>query len=312
MSNFDEQAYQVFYEKCTQSLARAWPTAVLCQSHIIYDDAFFVGRYTRGILCGHFEASPLCQHCHLLEINQHPDSLKIVSEQIGGALKIDQIYGAQSFAYQTPLMGSKKVIVVMYPESLTESASNALLKILEEPPESVHFLLYSTKTQRIALTIKTRCQYWKLPEPMVPSDDLLRFLAFFPPNSKEGELFQKHEALLQDIDGLCSKTLELSVFTERWSSFSLLPFLSFMVLMLTQLLKTKLTHDKPCLWMTASMLNLESLTIHSLINATNRLLFRVREGIALNKTLVFEHIGYLFLVGNENAQSHFFDKDVLC
>lgn len=57
-----------------------------------------------------------------------------------------------------PTSVSKKVYIIDEVHMLSKSAFNALLKILEEPPEHVHFIMATTEAHKVLDTIQSRCQ----------------------------------------------------------------------------------------------------------------------------------------------------------
>jgi|GEM_PF-3633017 len=57
----------------------------------------------------------------------------------------------------TSLPGAKRVVTLFYPEKLRIEAANKLLKILEEPPPDVFFLLASKNKSAVVTTIRSRC-----------------------------------------------------------------------------------------------------------------------------------------------------------
>ncbi len=59
----------------------------------------------------------------------------------------------------------KRIVSIEPADSLNQSASNALLKILEEPPENTLFILVTSQTQRLIATIRSRCQLLDLRGP---------------------------------------------------------------------------------------------------------------------------------------------------
>jgi len=59
----------------------------------------------------------------------------------------------------------KRIVLIEPADSLNQSASNALLKILEEPPENTLFILVTSQTQRLIATIRSRCQLLDLRGP---------------------------------------------------------------------------------------------------------------------------------------------------
>ena len=52
----------------------------------------------------------------------------------------------------------RRVVLIEPADSLNHAASNALLKILEEPPENTLFILVTSQTQKLIATIRSRCQ----------------------------------------------------------------------------------------------------------------------------------------------------------
>src|SRR5690606_31246170 len=64
--------------------------------------------------------------------------------------------------------GGRRVVVIHPAEALNIASANALLKILEEPPAGVIFVLVSHQPQRLLPTILSRCQKIDMP---VPQED---------------------------------------------------------------------------------------------------------------------------------------------
>jgi len=85
----------------------------------------------------------------------HVDTLVVTSET---SIGIDMVRDLQDFANHPPLINSKKYIVIPHAETLTPEAQNALLKVLEEPPEYTQFILVAPYTQSFLETILSRCQ----------------------------------------------------------------------------------------------------------------------------------------------------------
>jgi len=98
-----------------------------------------------------------CPNCIRILSYNHPDIQFI--EKLPGRLfiNIDQIRDIQYNAGVTPIMGLKKAFIIKEAENLNPSASNCLLKILEEPPKTSIIILTSTNPNLLLPTIKSRC-----------------------------------------------------------------------------------------------------------------------------------------------------------
>ena len=66
---------------------------------------------------------------------------------------------------QSSVRGGLRVVLVQPAETMNTQAANALLKMLEEPPASVVFLLVTHNKDRLLPTIKSRCRPFLLPAP---------------------------------------------------------------------------------------------------------------------------------------------------
>ena len=108
-----------------------------------------------------------CRSCQRILEGKHADVVSIGLDsrtEIG----IDDIRGLQRLANLPPYEGKCKVFIVDGAEYLSTEAANSLLKILEEPPQKVVWLLLSAEENRLLPTIISRCQRLEL-KPM-PSE----------------------------------------------------------------------------------------------------------------------------------------------
>lgn len=67
-----------------------------------------------------------------------------------------------------PFESDYRVMIIWLPEKINETASNKLLKIIEEPYPKTHFLLVSNEPERVLGTIQSRCQRLNIP-PLNPT-----------------------------------------------------------------------------------------------------------------------------------------------
>lgn len=80
-------------------------------------------------------------------------------------IKIEQIRAVSEWVTLSTHRGGNRVIVIEPAESLTVPASNALLKVLEEPPPRTVFLLISQRIDRTLPTLRSRCALVRVPLP---------------------------------------------------------------------------------------------------------------------------------------------------
>ncbi|MCK5077196.1 MAG: DNA polymerase III subunit delta', partial [Calditrichia bacterium] len=71
---------------------------------------------------------------------------------------IETIRTLKNELYKHPQQGDKKIVIIQDIETMRVEGANALLKVLEEPPPYVYFILITSKISRILPTILSRCQ----------------------------------------------------------------------------------------------------------------------------------------------------------
>lgn len=87
----------------------------------------------------------------------HPDFFPVGPGETG-TIKIEAIRALKQAVTLKPAEGEAKVVLIEPAEAMTETAANALLKILEEPPPRTHFILVTSRPLRLLPTIRSRCQ----------------------------------------------------------------------------------------------------------------------------------------------------------
>lgn len=100
-----------------------------------------------------------CPPCLKIEKNQHPDVHLIGQGDCD--IKIDDIRRLQHQINLRPYEGRKKVFIIDNAHQLTADASNALLKVLEEPPKDSLIIIISDKPSLLFKTILSRCKVLK-------------------------------------------------------------------------------------------------------------------------------------------------------
>lgn len=94
----------------------------------------------------------------------HPDLLIIEKLENKRDIVVDQIRKIADFSNQTSAISHNKFIIIDAADDLNRNASNALLKILEEPHPSNFLILISHNPSKLLTTIKSRCHLIKIPD----------------------------------------------------------------------------------------------------------------------------------------------------
>ncbi len=94
------------------------------------------------------------------------DALVVRSEE-GGTLGIDDVLRVQEFLYQRPLVSKRRTVIVDDASSLTREAQGALLKIVEEPPQSSLILFVSSDKRDLFDALLSRVE--KIYFPTLPA-----------------------------------------------------------------------------------------------------------------------------------------------
>jgi len=127
----------------------------------------------KALNCAKFDkptATPCgeCENCKAIAAGQFIDVMEINAADSTGVDEVRvNIIGSAQYA---PTNGRYKIFIIDEVHMLSNSAFNALLKILEEPPEYVVFILATTEINEIPITILSRCQRFDLAR--VPADIL--------------------------------------------------------------------------------------------------------------------------------------------
>ncbi len=129
-----------------------------------------------ALLCprGPLACEPPCGACVRARRGQHPD-LEIRSRGPEEAvLRIDAVRTLRAAFTRPPLEGPRRVAIIDDAETLNEEATNALLKLLEEPPPSGVLFLVSANAAALPATILSRCR--RIHVPALPEDGVSEVL----------------------------------------------------------------------------------------------------------------------------------------
>jgi DNA polymerase-3 subunit gamma/tau len=118
--------------------------------------------YGKALNCKNFkENEDLCMKCPSCLEENHPDIVELDSASNNGVDFVRDELG--SFVFQAPFY-KRKVIILDEVHMMSVQAQASFLKLLEEPPKNVTFILVTTNPEKITDTIRSRC----LSMPLVP------------------------------------------------------------------------------------------------------------------------------------------------
>ena len=173
----DDKPYQSLYRKYRPQ----GPSEILGQDHVVraLSGAVREGRLAHAFLfCGprgtgktstarilakmvNCENGPTaepcgtCEQCVAVREGQHLDVVEIDAASHGG---VDDARDLREKAPTAPVQGREKVYIIDEAQRLSREAFDALLKVFEEPPPGVRFVLATTEPHKMPATIVGRCQ----------------------------------------------------------------------------------------------------------------------------------------------------------
>ncbi len=173
----DEKQHQALYRRYRPQT----PSEVLGQDHVVraLTGAIREGRLHHAFLfCGprgtgktstarilakmvNCESGPtpepcgVCAQCVAIREGTHVDVVEIDAASHGG---VEDARDLREKAPTAPLLGREKVYIIDEAQRLSREAFDALLKVFEEPPDGVRFVLATTEPHKMPATIVGRCQ----------------------------------------------------------------------------------------------------------------------------------------------------------
>ncbi len=106
----------------------------------------------------------VCQACRDIDSGRFVDYTELDAASNRG---VDEVQSLLEQAVYKPVQGRFKVFMIDEVHMLTNTAFNAMLKTLEEPPEYLKFVLATTDPQKVPVTVLSRCLQFNL-RPMAP------------------------------------------------------------------------------------------------------------------------------------------------
>lgn len=149
----------------TRTLSNAIQSGRVAHAYI-FSGARGVGKTTtarilaKALNCAKGPAAEPCNECDSCREIGLGNSLDVIEIDAASNRGIDQIRELREMVRYAPAGGRYKVVILDEAHALTDEASNALLKTLEEPPDKVIFVMATTEPENLADTIRSRSQHF--------------------------------------------------------------------------------------------------------------------------------------------------------
>ncbi len=141
-----------------------------------------------------------CKSCRKIQSGNHPD-ITIV-EPSGSYIKIGQIRALCHTLAMKPLEARLRVAIISDSQAMNPAAGNALLKVLEEPPNRTILILTARHSSDLFPTIVSRCQHIRFSP--ISRENIVTMLI-----EKEGLYPDDAEIIATMANGSCSKALSM-------------------------------------------------------------------------------------------------------
>ena len=187
-----------------------------------------------------------CPQCRKVLAGVHPDVIT-VDDPAKKTVTVEMIRKARSDVYIKPNEGLRKVYLIPRAADMNPAAQNALLKVIEEPPDYAAFLLLTESAERLLPTIRSRSVLLRL-SPLRPEQGMEALTQRFPDKSREelADAWSRSEGflgraaqLLSEGEGLAPETLRFADCFARRDRLGLTELLVQWIALLSQALAVR-------------------------------------------------------------------------
>lgn len=204
-------------ERVRESLANLIPTRRFPHAAII-EGVSGTGKRTladyiaKALLCENDETPcNRCRSCQLIDAKTHPDLEKVGPEEGKKNIAVAQIDTLREMAFLSPHTSSKKVFIIEKADTMNAASQNKILKILEEPPANVHFILLCDSSSSLLQTVISRCTVFALSEPDYTSAETYLIKQGFDPDEFSDKLVANKNNIGKTLEALGTSKISLGI-----------------------------------------------------------------------------------------------------
>ncbi|MCC5792512.1 MAG: hypothetical protein JJT82_07910 [Legionellaceae bacterium] len=232
-----------------------------------------------------------CQSCTLFTQGQHPDYLcPAWNASDDSRLKMADIRALQEKIYIPPQIAKRRVLVLPEVDHFSRSVANALLKILEEPPAHLYFILTAQQVDTVLPTILSRCQLWRL--------DMIRSAGHYfqlaeELEREENKFFAHKTHCMQDMVDILHEKSHPCDIALQWGQYPFSSVMLFLYLVTAMAIQIALQEPSPALEEPECLRLVAQLGLPRLYQQIDAITANIKlekSAVAINKTLVLESL----------------------
>lgn len=156
--------------------SKRFPHAAILEGGSVEDRMKLAQKIAAALVCSSGGTVPcgVCPNCRKAEASSHADILLYTVEDKPKAFKVDYVRDIRSKAYIVPNEADRKVFILENAHTMGVEGQNAILKILEEPPAYVNFVLLCSSKSGFLPTVLSRSAVYNLGQAYASEDALPR------------------------------------------------------------------------------------------------------------------------------------------
>ncbi len=141
-----------------------FPHGILVECQNESEGEFFARFIANCLVCrGQSKPCGVCPDCIKAQGKGHPDILETDGKKgKSNTFSVDAVREVRDNAFVVPNESDKKIYILKNGQNMNEQAQNAILKILEEPPSFVFFIIVTTSKSTMLETVLSRVQVFSL------------------------------------------------------------------------------------------------------------------------------------------------------